>query len=284
VIDYGRCDPADWLPDDFGFGPAPVSAGTIRVAGDAGQPTLHLAERPAAVFDRTWDGLTLAPGAENDPGALGKQVRAGRTIRTPTFTVTTGKVHYLVRGSGLAYAAVNAHTMIQGPLHGALVTTIKAGDDFRWATHNLSAYKGHRAHVEFSAAEGADFAVALVVQGEHVPGIPGQSQPELLRVLSADALTLDSLAAGYQQFFSDLATSARARSVSEGLTKPRAHASGSDRVEPARLANWLLRHPELHGDAAEKLTAAARSWLAEEQQIAARIRRTSRLAMALRDG
>ena len=38
------------------------------------------------------------PGAELDHGALGRRSRAGRTLRTPSFQVTSGKVHYLVRG------------------------------------------------------------------------------------------------------------------------------------------------------------------------------------------
>ncbi len=258
VIDYSRCDAADWLPDDFGFGPAPWRAGEARIFGDAKQPVLRFAEQSAAVFDRVWDGMKSASGSENDPGALGKQDRAGRTIRTPTFTITSGKVHYLVRGAGLAYAAVNAHTMIQGPLHSQLVQSVKAGDAFRWVTHDLSAYQGHRAHVEFSAAEDADFAVAMVVQGECPPAVPPPSR----RAVRAESL--EALAREYQKLFLDLAK--------------------QPPEEYARLADWLVRHSELSGDAAKELTDAARAWHAEEQRIAATIRRESRLAMALRDG
>ena len=54
-------------------------------------------------------------------------IRAGRTIRTPTFQVKSGRVHYLVKGTGLAYANVEGHVMIAGPLHGQVVMPIKAG-------------------------------------------------------------------------------------------------------------------------------------------------------------
>src|SRR5262249_18758744 len=36
VIDYARCEPADWLPDEFSFGPSPVRAGDARVGGTVG--------------------------------------------------------------------------------------------------------------------------------------------------------------------------------------------------------------------------------------------------------
>ena len=44
-----------------------------------------------------------------------------------SFQVTAGKVFYLVKGSGRAYAAVDSHVMIQGPLHAALVKSFAAG-------------------------------------------------------------------------------------------------------------------------------------------------------------
>ena len=96
----------------------------------------------AAEYDRTWDGLKLAPGAENEPGALGRMVRSGRTIRTPTFTVDAGKVFYLVKGAGMVYAAVDSHVMIAGPLHGQLVGDIPAGDSFHWVGHRPDAVQG----------------------------------------------------------------------------------------------------------------------------------------------
>jgi hypothetical protein len=83
--------------------------------------------------------LKPARGAENDPGTLGGVVRAGRTLYTPTFPLTSGKVFYLVKGSGFVYAGIGSHIMIAGPLHGQLVRTFNTGNRFQWIAHDLSA-------------------------------------------------------------------------------------------------------------------------------------------------
>ena len=85
---------------------------------------------PAAAFDSpiivppstTAPGTSCKrpPGTELDHGAIGRRVRAGRTIRTPNFR-WQGKVHYLVSGGAMVYAAVDGHTLIAGPLHGQLL-------------------------------------------------------------------------------------------------------------------------------------------------------------------
>src|SRR5262249_43600479 len=124
LFDYAHCRPEDWRPDGSSYGTGPLLAGAVRLAGDPAKPTITFAERSAAVYDRLWDGLAVAPGEENDPGSIGRMVRAGRTIRTPTFRLKEGKLFYLVRGAGMAYAPVGAHALIAGPLHGQLVVSI----------------------------------------------------------------------------------------------------------------------------------------------------------------
>jgi hypothetical protein len=165
VIDYANGPPGQWLPDDASFGTRPRRVGDLVV--DNGR--VRFADTPAAVYDRLWDVLTVPPGTESDYGAIGKRVRAGRSIRTPNFKVGPGKVHYLMKGAGTAYAAVDGHTLIAGPLHGSLVIDFPAAPGFRWVTHDLSPYRGQQAHVEFTAGKDSDFAVAMVVQGPAAP-------------------------------------------------------------------------------------------------------------------
>jgi hypothetical protein len=168
VIDYGACKPGQWLPDDASFGTRPRRVGDLVFDGGR----MRIADIAAAVYDRAWDVLTVPPGTESDRGAIGKRVRAGRSIRTPAFKIAGGKLHYLVKGAGTAYAAVDEHTLIDGPLHGSLVLDFPAAPGFRWVTHDLTPYAGHHAHVEFTAAKDTDFAVAMVVQGPTAPPIP----------------------------------------------------------------------------------------------------------------
>ena len=168
VIDYAACPPEHWLPDAASFGTRPRQPGDLVVENGR----VQFAEVAGAYYDRAWDGLVVAAGTEVDHGALGKRVRAGRSIRTPTFQVTGGKVHYLVKGAGSAYAAVDQHTLVSGPLHGSLVIDFPSSPTIRWVTHDLTPYQGHVAHVEFTAAPGSDFAVAMVVQGPTAPPLP----------------------------------------------------------------------------------------------------------------
>ena len=167
VVDYAAGRPEQWLPDDASFGTRPRRVGDLVVENDV----VQFVEMPAAVYDRAWDVLTVPPGTESEHGVLGKRIRAGRSIRTPAFQVR-GKVHYLVKGGGTAYAAVDEHTLIAGPLHGALVMDFPAGAGFRWVTHDLTPYQGQHAHVEFTAGNDSDFAVAMVVQGSAAPPAP----------------------------------------------------------------------------------------------------------------
>src|SRR5262249_52757890 len=120
VIDYDRAGAGAWAADGLSFGPGPVRPGERRLGIDAARPIARSHDRGAAEKDAIWDVLRPAPGAENAPAPLGAIVRAGRTLRTPNFTIKSGKVFYLVRGSGRAYAAVSQHVMINGPLHGQL--------------------------------------------------------------------------------------------------------------------------------------------------------------------
>jgi hypothetical protein len=185
VVDYGRPRPGDWIQDGFAFGPGPVRPGDVRLGGTPARPEVTLCEQAAAERDPTWDRLRPAPGAELEPGAVGDLLGSGRVLHTPTFRVSAGPVFYLIKGKGRAYATVDAHVMIAGPLHAELVQAIDGGPAFRWVRHNLSRYKGSFAHVEFTPAPGADFAVAMVVQAAKAPACAERPGPALLGLLRA---------------------------------------------------------------------------------------------------
>jgi hypothetical protein len=268
VVDYRQPTVGAWIPDDFSFGPAPARAGEVKTSGEPGQPAVRLTERGAAEIDPFWNGLKLAPRVELDPGATGRVARAGRTIRTPVFTVNSGKVHYLVRGSGTIYAAVDQHILINGPLHGSLVKAVKGTDRYQWVTHDLTPYRGRGLHVEFTAGPGSDFAVAMVVQGERSPALdrPGSGVVALLG--GDDARSLETLAAGYQRFI----LAGADRLATNRLTV------SDDAGDQAKLLNVVLRQPnvKVNGSVAELLT--------EESRLATQVKAESRLAMAMLDG
>ena len=277
IVDYTHSRPEEWLPDGPTFGAAPARPGDLHLGGDAAHPFIQFVTEAAAEYDRTWDGLKPAAGAENDPGALGRMVRSGRTIRTPTFTINPGKVFYRVKGAGMVYAAVDSHMMIAGPLHAQLVADIPPSDSLRWVALDLTPYKGRRAHLEFTAAEGSDFALASVIQAESAPASTNPVNHVLLTLLtSAGGNTPERLTADYQRLFSDTVKRLDADQI---IGTPEA-------VDYALLANWLLRRPELFSDqaATKTLQENVAAALAEQKKIAANIRRDSRLALAMQDG
>ncbi len=257
VVDFAS---AAWLPDGFAFGEGPARAGDVALEGEPASPSIRLAERTAAVYDRAWDGLRAAPGAEKEPSALASlPFRPGRTLRTPTFPLTTGRLFYLVKGAGGVYASVGAHTMIAGPLHGQLVLSLPPSPEFRWVAHDLTRYKGLSTHVEFTPAPGSDFAVAQVVQADAPPTLadaPVGDETAWVRLLDEAARRLD-----------------------DGTFAASPHAA-----DAARLVNWFAARPELLGEEGRALTATASALLSEEKKIVAGIRPESRLALALLDG
>jgi hypothetical protein len=272
ILDYGKCKPEDWRTDGFAFGSGPVRPGELHVEGDAARLALRFSEYAAAEKDSMWDVLKPAPGAENDPGSLGGDVRAGRTLYTPTFLLTTGNVFYLVRGSGSVYASIGSHIMIAGPLHGQLIHTFNTGDRFQWVTHDLSAYQGQRIHLEFTPTGNGPFAVAKVVQGEKPPPLCDRSNQGLVQALP-EAESPDKLARWYQHLF----LSTLDMLAADGLV------GSSGAAQRARLANWMIAHASLFGSTSPAGNEA-RAFLIQENKLADRIQKQSRLCVAMIDG
>ena len=131
--------------------------------------------------------VKLAPNAAKDSQGLGRAVRAGFSLRTPVFTLEKKRLHYLVRGGGMAFAAVGQSTVIAGPLHGNLINVFTNADEYRWVTHDLSGYVGQRLHVELTADPRTEFAVAMVVQSDGPPPPVLFEQPKLKEVPEAKA-------------------------------------------------------------------------------------------------
>ncbi|MDA9963081.1 DUF1549 domain-containing protein, partial [Opitutales bacterium] len=180
VADYTRGH-APWLVDGPTFGQAPVLAGQLRlVTGD--QP-LALSRKGGAIRDAFWSRLKNID-SENDPGGLLSGVsRAGKTIRTPTVTLASGQVSYLIRGKAVVYAAVS-QTLFAGPLHGGLTTTVEVkGDAPGWIGHNLKRYAGQRVHFEFSPVGDAPCELLQVIDGgtpkQEPPGVKSMTRKEL---------------------------------------------------------------------------------------------------------
>ena len=101
-------------------------------------PIARVFHHGGAHKDPVWDVLKLLPGTERDPERLRNWVRAGRSLRTPTFTLKTGKLYYLARGTGRVYATVDSYTLQEGPLYGELARRWKDAPELRWIEQDLT--------------------------------------------------------------------------------------------------------------------------------------------------
>ena len=164
VVDYANVAPENYIQDGFIFGQQPRLAGEPFLEVVDGQARVRFAERNAATSDPIWNGLeSISEPGVADRSRLGSIPRSGRTLRTPTFELTDGRVSCRVRGAGHVVACVDSHRLIAGPLHGETVVGFNEGTD--WVELNLSRYVGHRLHLEFTPNDNAPLEVTVVFQG-----------------------------------------------------------------------------------------------------------------------
>ena len=254
-----------WKSDGPCFGARPRHRGEL-IFGTTDKPIARVMPYGAAVRDPFWNGLSLTPGTEMDSGRLGAAARAGKTLLTPKWTLGSGQLHYLLRGHAQVYASVDSHLMVEGPLHGALVANLDSGGQLRWLSQNLSAYSGHRVHLEVSPLGDSDLDLLMVVESPDAPKWlpiqpwrPSETPASLLAF--AEALQADCAAV-----LSDLAV-------------------GKSDIEPRLLvlADWLVQNSSLLDVDLSRVAAAAADYFREQAELAQTIRWDSPTAVSLAD-
>jgi hypothetical protein len=279
VADFSKSEAHGRLQNGVSFGPRPLLAGDAIFGTAPERPLLGIATRGGAYRDPAWKNL-IARDSEEDVGTLGKWQRAGQTIRTPDVTLKAKSLWYLVKGSGRAYAAVNSHLIVKGPLHGAVLKEWKTpGDRWQWIEHSLPAYEGHRLHVQFSPKGAEDFAIAMVVQSNTAPPLPqGWNRQLVTEVASASAASPETLAKATQ---GALASACAKLGVAPVPAKP-------DAGDSAEICDWMVRNLDLFcppgSTAGKQLAEATRSFSARQSELIARIRPESRTAPAMLEG
>jgi hypothetical protein len=259
---------APWFQDGFAFGPRPAQAGEVRLGNVPDQPFAGVVQLGAAELDSAWPRMKIAGGSDKDHGGLGNWDRSGQTLRTAEVTLKSGNVWYLVRGSGRAYAAVNSHLVIAGPLHGAVLREWDGKpDQWQWVNHNLTAYASHRLHFEFTPKLG-DFAVAMVVDSaEQPPPIWEQDSP-LVSATSAEE-------------FASLLTRECSLAI-QGL------ALGKVANVNPKVGDWLLTRLDLfslpNSELRQKMRATMTAVLKRQEEMIRQIKTESHTAPSMLDG
>jgi len=148
----------------------------------------------AVLVDPDFAELKDRDGIMRDGGSLAPLGRAGRTLRTASFEITTGRIAAWVRGGCATYIVVDSHALVLGPLHGSLVKKQNAAPAWHWIEHDVARYKGHAAHLEIVAEAGTDFACEAVYQVEQMPEpLSSPVATNLLNLSEMNALPADAL-------------------------------------------------------------------------------------------
>ncbi len=272
ITDYspgsGTCSP--WLQDGFSFGRQPLAPGEAIPGVSPEQPVQGLSTRAAAWRQPFWSGLSVE-GGDRDTGRLGGWERSEQTLRSPDFRLAHARLWYLVRGAGRAYACVDSHLMVNGPLHGALLHEWQTpADRWTWVEQNLGDYVGHHLHVEFSPMGTGLMAVAQVVSSEVRPPLNSTDIP-------ADWKQLDGTPA--DRLVTALPSVANA--ILHGAT-------GTFSTPQWEVADWMVRHLDLlcppDSPARQQLTLKAGELLEPQKRLAARVHPHSATAPAMLEG
>jgi len=281
AVDYSQIGANDWTQSGIGFGPGPKPVGSLLL-GEGGQHSVRgVAMLGAAVCDPFFTTLGVTPGTEPEPAESERFPRHGQMLRTPTLTIESGTLHYLVRGNGIVAAIVSEHRMLYSLLHGHLILPFNTGDQPKWVTHQLERYKGLRAHIEFMPSPGARLDVLAVADGA-LPPLP-QAGHELLQETLTKILTsgADGATRRMADAFEGLLAGVIDRLAAGTIPQ------GTQSQETAQLADWMVRHPELFvpdAAAAGRVSAEIQKLREEEQRLTGQFQKTSHTAIAVLDG
>ena len=281
VVDFS--DPGDttWMVDGFAFGGGPVGIGDFGVGDTSGHPVTRVFAYAAARRDPFWKRLRIAKNNQLEGGYHGATLRSGRMIRTPTFQLSSGRVHCLMVGSAKVYAGVDSHIMVRPPRHNQLMIDVPPAQSTgpRWVTLDLTRYSGHRVHLEFGSSLSRELEILKIVETPQTPRPWGHLNRLVLRMLKNESVrSPDDLATAYQRLFI---------SASNRLSKGDWTDSADDR-DFAELADWLVRHHDLivpiSSPQRKRLAQAARDFITQQEKLAKSVRWESRTAVSWWDG
>lgn len=254
VVDFGNVPGGFWPTDGVAFGLHAAQAGALQTyLAPESRPALRTISITSATTDPDWRRLDLAPGVEREPTLYKDWKRDGVLLRSPKFELHSGRLHYLVRGSGRVFASVDSQRLLTGPIHTGLLREWGFNDQWHWVSHDLTQYAGHRVAIEFSPGNEFDTAVALIVEAETPPAEPLSAGRFVAQAATlSGAADLDSLASLLQQLFEAAIRSPERPDARRGSLE---------------IARWLTRHPEFFSGLDETWPETVAKPLAEYRQL-----------------
>ncbi len=167
-----------------------------------------------------------------DSGAVSS--RFAGTLRSKTFDIGKKYVHFRMQGSGGCFARliIEGFQRIQFPIYGGLRIEPNA-PELRWYTMDVSKWAGLKAYIEFVDNGAGRIAVDEIAFSDSPETAPAASSPDnswLWRLTTAEARTLDGLAAFYQSVL---------RNAIQRFTIGQGDDAGVENLLP--VINWMLQ-------------------------------------------
>jgi len=249
LLDSRTIRPEDWHVDGYAFGNgvAQPNWDSVYPVSNKSEPigcSLHWNSFPSIAAIPRWLSEQSDVHKVNSKNRHSQIDTAGKTFLTPSFTLKSAYLSFLVRGDMRVFIAVDSHRLIAGPLHGETVFVPKTDDQLsmRWVKGpHLARYIGKRIHLEFSPVNNRAFDLYQVIEGNP----PDASDcDESDRSLAIDGLKTE-------------------RELREILTNEPTGASTPASIEFRRLVD---------------------EWVNMEREAENNFPRVSRLAMAMQDG
>ena len=282
IVDFGDPCFRFAMQDGVSFGLRPVPRGQLLIAPSPNETRLAVARIGGWERDLFWRGSKLAPGTEVDNGTLGAWQLSGRMVRSPEFTLNKRNVWYLVRGSIHAYASVNSHLIVVGPLHGSVFREYKHTDDqWHWVSHDLSLYPGHRMHLEFAPADDGPCAIAMVVQTDDPATLPAPNDNGV-RLEGTSEKTTKERVLVYAAALKRAVSSLIEPESNEAKAPVRLEHSDTNLGAQATLADWFVSHTSLFSLGEFKIPNVG--LLEAEAELAEAVQWESTLAPAMLEG
>jgi mono/diheme cytochrome c family protein len=276
VYDAANVSNREWFSDGPVFGDRPRRRGEVCIGLDAARPIDGLFASAGAASEPKWD-VVRAVNGETDKNRLSWQ-QAGRTLKTPTFVLESGRLALLVQGSCNVYAEVDSHRVNAGPLHGALARRFPGDDQPRWIDFDLSAYRGEKVHLEFTPYDADELK-------------PKQSSRLAVRGVVERSDATDAPPTWYFDPLptaSDFATLAPSGTWAEAFRGAAAALADAKKRPPSAAATftvqWMLRHPELWNTPSDEVAAKVSPFFETQAALFAQLKTVSHTAPCAWDG
>ena len=173
LLDSRTIRPEDWHVDGYTFGHevAQPHWDSIYPVGNKNEPigySLHWSSFPSIAANPRWLSEQSEVRKVNSKNRRPQIDTAGKTFLTPSFTLQSAHLSFLVQGDLRVFIAVDSHRLIAGPLHGETVFEPKSDGQhsMRWVKGpNLTRYIGKRIHLEFSPSNNHALDLYQVIEG-----------------------------------------------------------------------------------------------------------------------